>query len=82
MAMVTAWLARPAPRAGMMVSAFMAIESNNLRSLLEFLAVGSAFGTVFAALAFCASGIQLTHNRSPRRGYGHRRGLKRPCRLA
>jgi uncharacterized membrane protein len=46
-------------RAGMMVSAFMAIEPNNLRSLLEFLAVGSAFGTVFAALTFATAVFSL-----------------------
>jgi len=46
-------------RAGMMVSAFMPIEPDNLRSLLEFLAVGSAFGTVFAALTFAAAVLSL-----------------------
>ena len=46
-------------RAGMMVSAFMEIEPGNLRSLLEFLAVGSAFGAVFAALTFAATAFSL-----------------------
>lgn len=46
-------------RAGMLVSAFMPIESDNLRSLLEFLAVGSAFGTVFAAITFAAAVFSL-----------------------
>lgn len=46
-------------RAGMMVSAFLPIEPENLRSLLEFLAVGSAFGTVFAALTFAAAVLSL-----------------------
>jgi len=46
-------------RAGMMVSAFMPIESGEWRSLLEFLAVGSAFGSVFAALTFAATAFSL-----------------------
>lgn len=46
-------------RAGMLVSAFMEIESDNRRSLLEFLAVGSAFGTVFAALTFATAVFSL-----------------------
>lgn len=46
-------------RAGMMVSAFLPIEPENLRSLLEFLAVGSAFGTVFAALTFATAVLSL-----------------------
>lgn len=46
-------------RAGMMVSAFLPIEPGNLASLLEFLAVGSAFGTVFAALTFATAVFSL-----------------------
>jgi len=46
-------------RSGMMVSAFMPIEPDNLQSLLEFLAVGSAFGTVFAALTFAVTAFSL-----------------------
>lgn len=46
-------------RAGMMVNAFVAIEDGSLRSLLEFLAIGSAIGAVFAALTFAASAFSL-----------------------
>lgn len=42
-------------RAGMMVNAFMPIEPDDLRSLVEFLVVGSAFGAVFAALTFATA---------------------------
>lgn len=42
-----------------MVSAFLLIEPENLRSLLEFLAVGSAFGTVFAAFTFATAVLSL-----------------------
>lgn len=46
-------------RSGMMVSAFMPIEPDNIQSLIEFLAVGSAFGTVFAALTFATAVFSL-----------------------
>lgn len=46
-------------RSGMMVSAFMPIEPDNIQSLIEFLAVGSAFGTVFAALTFATAAFSL-----------------------
>ena len=46
-------------RSGMMVSAFMPIEPNNIQSLIEFLAVGSAFGTIFAALTFATAVFSL-----------------------
>jgi len=46
-------------RSGMMVSAFMPIEPGNIQSLIEFLAVGSAFGTVFAALTFATTAFSL-----------------------
>lgn len=46
-------------RSGMMVSAFMPIESGSLRSLIEFLVVGSAFGTAFAALTFATAAFSL-----------------------
>ncbi len=46
-------------RSGMMVSAFMSIEPGNSRSLIEFLAVGSAFGTIFAALTFATAVFSL-----------------------
>lgn len=46
-------------RAGMLVSAFMPIEPGDLRSLAEFLAVGSAIGTVFAAFTFAATAFSL-----------------------
>jgi uncharacterized membrane protein len=46
-------------RSGMMVTAFMPIESGNVRSLIEFLAAGSAFGTLFAALTFATAVFSL-----------------------
>lgn len=46
-------------RAGMMVNAFVTIEDGSLRSLLEFIAIGSAIGSVFAALNFAASAFSL-----------------------
>ncbi len=46
-------------RSGMIISAFMSIESDDARSLIEFLAVGSAFGTIFAALTFSTAVFSL-----------------------
>jgi len=46
-------------RAGMMVNAFLPIEPDNLRSLIEFLALGSVFGAVFAAFTFAATAFSL-----------------------
>lgn len=46
-------------RAGMMVSAFVPIEPGDPHSLLEFLAVGSVLGSVFAALTFAAAAFSL-----------------------
>lgn len=46
-------------RAGMMVNAFVPIEDGSLRSLLEFLAIGSALGSVFAALTFALAAFSL-----------------------
>lgn len=46
-------------RAGMMVNAFVTIEDGRLHSLLEFLAIGSAIGAVFAAATFAATAFSL-----------------------
>ncbi|GAB6197183.1 DUF2189 domain-containing protein [Lysobacter xanthus] len=46
-------------RAGMVVNAFVTIEDGSLRSLLEFVAVGSAIGAVFGAVNFAASAFSL-----------------------
>lgn len=46
-------------RAGMMVNAFVPIEDGTVASLLEFLAIGSAIGAVFAAITFAASAFSL-----------------------
>lgn len=46
-------------RAGMMVTAFVPIESGELVSLLEFLLIGSAVGSVFAAITFAATAFSL-----------------------
>lgn len=46
-------------RAGMMVNALVPIESGELRALLEFLLIGSAVGSVFAALTFASAAVSL-----------------------
>lgn len=46
-------------RAGMMVNAFLPVQAGNLGELLEFLAVGSAVGSVFAALTFATAAVSL-----------------------
>jgi len=46
-------------RAGMLVSAFVPLADGNLRALLEFLAIGSALGSVFAALTFAVAAFSL-----------------------
>jgi len=46
-------------RAGMMVTAFVPIETGELASLLEFLAIGSAIGSLFAAITFAAAAFSL-----------------------
>lgn len=46
-------------RAGMMVSAFVPVAAGSLPDLLEFLAVGSAVGSVFAALTFATAAFSL-----------------------
>ncbi len=46
-------------RAGMMVNALVPIESGEFGDLLEFLAIGSAVGSLFAALTFAAAAFSL-----------------------
>jgi uncharacterized membrane protein len=46
-------------RAGMMVTAFMPLEGGNRRALLEFLLVGSAVGSIFAAFTFAVAAFSL-----------------------
>ena len=46
-------------RAGMMVNAFVPVEDGSLVSLLEFLALGSLFGSVFAAATFAIAAFSL-----------------------
>jgi uncharacterized membrane protein len=46
-------------RAGMMVSALVIIEPGDMRTLVEFLLIGSAFGAVFAALTFAVAVFSL-----------------------
>ncbi|MBD8524310.1 DUF2189 domain-containing protein [Pseudomarimonas arenosa] len=46
-------------RAGMMVSALVPLRPGDLQALLEFLAVGSAIGSLFAALTFAVSVVSL-----------------------
>ncbi|WP_395792196.1 DUF2189 domain-containing protein [Aquimonas sp.] len=46
-------------RAGMMVSAFVPMQSGSLQGLLEFLLIGSAVGSVFAAITFATAAFSL-----------------------
>lgn len=46
-------------RAGMMVSAFVPLAPGSAAALVEFLLVGSAVGSVFAALTFAAAAFSL-----------------------
>ena len=46
-------------RAGMLVSAFVPIAEGNLRTLLEFLLIGSAVGSIFAAVTFAVAAFSL-----------------------
>jgi len=46
-------------RAGMMINALFPAEAGDLVALLEFLAIGSAVGSVFAALTFASAAVSL-----------------------
>lgn len=46
-------------RAGMLVSALVTIQPGDPRSLLEFLLIGSAIGSVFAAFTFAVAAFSL-----------------------
>jgi uncharacterized membrane protein len=46
-------------RAGMMVSAFVPLDEENARTLLEFLLIGSAVGSIFAAFTFAVAAFSL-----------------------
>lgn len=46
-------------RAGMMVGAFFPIDESNVGALWEFLAIGSAVGSIFAALTFAVAAFSL-----------------------
>ena len=46
-------------RAGMMVNAFLPVQPGDLGGLVEFLLIGSAVGSVFAALTFAAAAVSL-----------------------
>ena len=46
-------------RAGMMVNAFVPVERDELWTWIEFLAIGSAAGSVFAALTFAMAAFSL-----------------------
>jgi uncharacterized membrane protein len=46
-------------RAGMMVNAFVPLVEGNLRTLLEFLLIGSAVGSIFAAITFAVAAFSL-----------------------
>ena len=46
-------------RAGMMVGAFFPVDESNAHALWEFLAIGSAVGSIFAALTFAVAAFSL-----------------------
>ncbi|MSQ59494.1 MAG: DUF2189 domain-containing protein [Betaproteobacteria bacterium] len=46
-------------RAGMMINAFFPFEANDAGTLIEFLAIGSAVGSVFAVLTFATAALSL-----------------------
>ena len=46
-------------RSGMMLTAFFPAPEGDTRALVEFLLIGSAIGSVFAALTFAASAFSL-----------------------
>ena len=46
-------------RAGMMLNAFFPVEANSTGMLIEFLAIGSAVGSVFASLTFATAAFSL-----------------------
>lgn len=46
-------------RAGMMVGAFFPIEPDNVTTLVEFLAIGSAVGSIFATITFAVAAFSL-----------------------
>lgn len=46
-------------RAGMMINAFIPIEADNWSTLVEFLAIGSAVGSVFALFTFAIAAFSL-----------------------
>jgi uncharacterized membrane protein len=46
-------------RAGMMVNAFFPVDANELHTLIEFLLIGSAVGSVFAAFTFATAAFSL-----------------------
>ena len=46
-------------RAGMMVGAFFPIDDSNADTVWQFLAIGSAVGSIFAALTFAVAAFSL-----------------------
>lgn len=46
-------------RAGMMVNVFFPLAADDMRALVEFLLIGSAIGSVFAALTFATAAFSL-----------------------
>lgn len=46
-------------RAGMMINVFVPVDANDVPALVEFLAIGSAVGSVFAALTFATAAFSL-----------------------
>jgi uncharacterized membrane protein len=46
-------------RAGMMINAFVPLTEGNTRAMLEFLLVGSAVGSIFAAMTFAVAAFSL-----------------------
>lgn len=46
-------------RSGMMITAFVPVPDGDTRALIEFLAIGSAVGSIFAAITFAVAALSL-----------------------
>lgn len=46
-------------RAGMMINVFVPVEENDLMALVEYLTIGSAVGSIFAAFTFATAAFSL-----------------------
>ena len=46
-------------RAGMMINVFVPVQANDMLALIEYLAIGSAVGSIFAAFTFATAAFSL-----------------------